>query len=96
MGYSPWGCKKLDTTERLALQVKKYVQDASVCVKYIYICVCVCVYIYICLYAHKITVEGHTRKRPVSLSSGGKPVTGLRRERLIFRHYKEVFIFLIW
>ena len=27
-------------------------------------------------------------------SSGGKPVTGLRRERLIFRHYKEVFIFL--
>ena len=34
MGYSPWGCKELDTTERLALQVKTYVQGASVCVKY--------------------------------------------------------------
>ena len=56
VGYSPWGCKELDTTERLALQVKTYVQDASVCVKYM------CVYIYICLYVHKITVEGHTKK----------------------------------
>ena len=55
VGYSPWGHKDLDMTERLSTD---------------------------------------TRKRPVSLSSGGKPVTGLRRERLIFRHYKEVFIFL--
>ena len=23
VGYSPWGCKELDTTERLALQVKR-------------------------------------------------------------------------
>ena len=44
MGYSPWGCKELDTTERLALQVKTYVQGASVCVKYM------CIYIFACMF----------------------------------------------
>ena len=43
---------------------------------------------------HAERLSTDTRKRPVSLSSGGKPVTVLSRERLIFRHYKEVFIFL--
>ena len=41
MGYSPWGCKELNTTEQLTLSLTLSSLASFHCVSLIFFCVCV-------------------------------------------------------